>query len=111
MTFYKWCLAGFPGLPTKKIKTTTLGRSAFKQVHAVLVADYTEQRSKLLAPGKAELARLRGAEAFKLHTAAARAVQEWPDLRLRPAYNSVYLTVLKGFKTKGPPGWTLMTTR
>jgi hypothetical protein len=75
--------------------------SAFRHVHAVLAADYKEQRDKLLAPGKAELAKLRGVEAFERHTAAVQAVQNWPELLKRPSYNGIYSTVKKSYKRKG----------
>lgn len=99
--FYQWCVDGFSGLPTKKAKTKTMKPSAFKHLHAVLASDYTEQRLKLLAPGKAELAKEHSADAFDKHQAAVQLVREWPELGKRPAYKALYDTVKDKLQRKG----------
>lgn len=77
------------------------GRSAFKHVHAMLAADYAEQRGMILNSARAELAKLGDAEALKQHNAAVLAVHPYPELLTRPAYNSLYSKVLQGYKTPG----------
>ena len=77
------------------------GRSAFKHVHASMSSDYIQQRSMILNPARAELAKLEGAEGLEKHNAAVLAVQGWPTLLHRPNYNTVYNKMLQTFKKPG----------
>lgn len=74
---------------------------AFKHMHAALAAEYRKQRTKILAPSTAEMARQRGAEAFARHCTLVTAFEKYDELRLHPTYNSVHSRVSKTFTTKG----------
>lgn len=77
------------------------GRSAFKHVHASMSSDYVQQRSMILNPARAELAKLEGAEALEKLNAAVLAVEGWPTLLHRPNYNTLHNKMLQSFKTPG----------
>ena len=77
------------------------GRAAFGQLHASMASDYIQQRSMILNPTRAELAKLADAEGQEKHNAAVLAVQGWPTLLERPNYNTLYHKILQSFKNRG----------